>query len=70
MSRRLLGTEPDSIAFNVYRATGDAQPVKLNAEPITNCTCYQDSGVDLTKDNAYLSAPCSTGRKASRASHF
>ena len=54
VSWRLLGTEPDDIAFNVYRASGAGQPVKLNPAPITKCTCYQDSAVDLTQDNTYV----------------
>ena len=53
VSWRLLGTEPDSIAFNVYRTTGSGRPMKLNQAPITKATCYQDTGVDLTKDNTY-----------------
>ena len=70
VSWRLLGTEPDSIAFNVYRATGDAPPVKLNAEPITKCTCYQDSGVDLTKDNAYFIRPLLNGQEGEASKTF
>src|SRR5688500_1051810 len=31
---RLLGTDPDAIEFNVYRAAGGSKPVKLNAKPI------------------------------------
>ncbi len=37
VSWRLLGYEPDSIAFNVYR-----DGVKLNAEPITMSTSFAD----------------------------
>ena len=70
VSWRLLGTEPDSIAFNIYRATGDAPPVKLNAEPITKCTCYQDSGVDLTKDNAYFIRPVLNGQEGEASKPF
>ena len=54
VSWRLLGTEPDDIAFNVYRTSGAGQPVKLNPAPITKCTCYQDSAVDLAQDNTYV----------------
>lgn len=61
VSWRLLGTDPDGIAFNVYRVTGDAQPVKLNSTPLDKATCYQDSGVDLTKDNAYVVRPVLSG---------
>jgi rhamnogalacturonan endolyase len=70
VSWRMLGTEPDSIAFNVYRATGTAAPVKLNAEPITKCTCYQDTGVDLTKDNAYTVRPILNGQEGPASKPF
>lgn len=39
---RLLGTEPDTIAFNVYR-----NGVKINASPITGSTNYVDTGGSL-----------------------
>jgi rhamnogalacturonan endolyase len=35
---RLLGGDPEAMAFNLYRATGDAGPVKLNAKPLTEVT--------------------------------
>jgi rhamnogalacturonan endolyase len=70
VSWRLLGTEPDSIAFNLYRTTGTGQPVKLNAEPITKCTCYQDNGVDLTKDNAYFVRPILNGQEGESSKPF
>jgi rhamnogalacturonan endolyase len=70
VSWRLLGTEPDSIAFNLYRTTGNGQPVKLNAEPITKCTCYQDTGVDLTKDNAYSVKPILNGQEGEMSKPF
>lgn len=53
VSWRLLGTEPDDIAFNVYRTSGDSEPVKQNAEPLGKATCYQDNGVDFAKPVAY-----------------
>jgi hypothetical protein len=53
VSWRLLGTEPDSIAFNIYRMTGSGQPVKLNTTPLTQATCYQDSGVDFSQPVSY-----------------
>jgi rhamnogalacturonan endolyase len=30
---RLLGTDPDALAFNLYRSIGGGRPVKLNAGP-------------------------------------
>ncbi|WP_079909805.1 rhamnogalacturonan lyase [Paenibacillus sp. 32352] len=38
VSWRLLGNEPDGIAFNLYR-----DGVKVNSSPITNSTNYQDN---------------------------
>ena len=70
VSWRLLGTDPEGIAFNVYRATGNAQPVKLNSTPITQATCYQDSGVDLTKDNAYFVRPVVSGVEGESSKPF
>ncbi|WP_156043111.1 rhamnogalacturonan lyase [Paenibacillus sp. UNC451MF] len=46
VSWRLLGNEPESIAFNLYR-----DGVKLNSAPITNSTNYQDNSG--TKDSKY-----------------
>ena len=37
---RLMGTEPDEIAFNVYRQSGKSKPVRLNKAPITECTRF------------------------------
>ncbi len=51
---RLLGTDPSSIAFNLYRRTSDGSAVKLNSAPITSSTNYVDTGVDLTKNNYYF----------------
>src|SRR5476651_1302726 len=51
---RYLGTEPQDIAFNLYRKTGDAAPVKLNKAPITESTNYVDTKVDFSKSNSYF----------------
>ncbi|WP_377272669.1 cellulose binding domain-containing protein [Peterkaempfera sp. SMS 1(5)a] len=39
VSWRWLGTDPDSVAFNVYRGS-----TKLNSSPLTGATDYLDSG--------------------------
>jgi rhamnogalacturonan endolyase len=67
---RLFGNDPDGIAFNLYRKTGDAQPVKVNAEPITKATSYQDSGVDLTRDNEYFVRPVVNGNEGETSKPF
>lgn len=70
VSWRLLGTDPDGAAFNLYRATSGAQPVKLNAQPIATVTCFQDMGVDLTRDNSYFVRPVINGLEGEMSKPF
>ena len=37
---RLLVTDPEDIAFNVYRAADGTQPIRLNRDPITHTTSF------------------------------
>src|SRR5215210_7324787 len=46
---RLLGTDPDSLAFNLYRSDGGARAVKLNDKPLAGPTDFMDAQADLTK---------------------
>ena len=54
VSWRLLGTDAEGVAFNVYRATGDGEPVKLNAEPLRDATCFADADAPADKANAWF----------------
>ena len=51
---RILGTEPDEIAFNIYRQSGEGKPVKLNKKPITESTNYEEGNVNFKTDNSYF----------------
>jgi len=51
---RMLGTDTNNIAFNLYRITGDDPVVKLNDQPISQSTNYVDTGVDLGQSNFYF----------------
>ncbi len=42
VSWRMLGTDPENIAFNVYRKVDVGEPMKLNGQPITEATCFVD----------------------------
>ncbi|MBP8303518.1 MAG: silent information regulator protein Sir2, partial [Phycisphaerae bacterium] len=44
---RLLKTDPEGVAFHVYRTTAGGSPVRVNAEPVTRTT-------DLVDDKAPL----------------
>lgn len=70
LSWRLLGSDPDGIAFNVYRATGHAAPVRLNSRPIADVTCYQDTGVDLGQDHTYFVCPVVDEKEGKRSGPF
>ena len=70
VSWRLLGTDPGDIAFHVYRQAGDAPPQKLTATPLTNTTCYQDTGADLSKPTAYTVRPVVGGTEQAASRPF
>jgi len=59
---RLLGTDPDDIAFNLYRST-DLEAVKLNEQPMTQSTNYVDDGVDLSRSNSWFVRPILNGQE-------
>lgn len=65
VSWRLLGTEPDALAFNLYRASGDgaSAPAKLNAAPITGATHFTDTTFDPAQTQAYFVRPVRDGQE-------
>ena len=60
---RLLGTDPDSISFNVYRATDRAPAIKLNDRPLTDSTSFVDTSMSPEKTNTYIIRPVLEGRE-------
>ena len=54
---RLLATDPDEIAFNVYRSVALKQPVKINKTPVTNSTNFIDKSADTSQTNSYFIRP-------------
>ena len=54
ISWRLLGTEPQDTAFNVYRSESGSAFAKLNDAPLSGGTCFIDAKADLAHDNAYV----------------
>jgi rhamnogalacturonan endolyase len=66
---RLLATDPNDIAFDLYRTT-DGQAVKLNDEPILTSTNYVDSGVDVSKSNGYFVRPVVGGKEQEPSAPF
>lgn len=67
---RMLGTDPDDIAFNLYRQTGKQDALKLNKTPITDCTNYVDVQAKNTEANAYYVKPVLKGLEQQASSVF
>ncbi len=61
VSWRLFGTDPDGIAFNVYRKSADAKIQKLNPQPLAGATNFVVSVDDATADATYLVRPVIEG---------
>jgi rhamnogalacturonan endolyase len=70
ISWRLLANDPDGIAFNVYRTSGDAPPIKLNQEPIANATCFTDTSVQPTQAAGYFVRPILAGKEGAPSPKF
>jgi len=60
---RLFGTDPDGLAFNLYRITGGASPVKANESPIKGSTNYVDRGADTSQPLQYFVRPMLDGKE-------
>jgi len=67
VSWRILGTEPDDIAFNLYRKTGSEVPKKLNTLRLTKGTNFVDAGVNMNVANSYF-VKAMIGNKEQQAS--
>lgn len=53
VSWRFLDTDTEATAFDLYRTGGDGVEEKLNAEPITKSTCFQDTTANRDETNTY-----------------
>jgi rhamnogalacturonan endolyase len=67
---RMLGTEPDETAFNLYRQNGKGKPVRLNKKPITESTNYVDGSVNLLTDQSYFVRAILDGKEQEKSKPF
>ncbi|MBB6239269.1 rhamnogalacturonan endolyase [Pedobacter sp. AK013] len=67
---RMLGTDADDIAFNLYRKTGNNPAVKINPHPITKSTNFVDAGVKFDLSNNYFVKPILNGRELDTSKSF
>lgn len=54
---RLLGTDPDSTGFNLYRITDGGSAVKINDETLYGATNFYDSTAVMTSIHQYYVVP-------------
>jgi rhamnogalacturonan endolyase len=70
VSWRLLGTDDGALGFNVYRDDGNAQPVKLNGEPLSGATNFIDTGAPTDQPNSYFVRPVLDGSEQAASAAF
>jgi rhamnogalacturonan endolyase len=71
VSWRLLATDPSDSAFNLYRATGDSDPVKINASPLSGATCFTDPAPgSATSTLSYTVRPVWRGKEFAPTTAF
>lgn len=58
---RMLGTDPEELAFNLYRQTGNAKAVRLNQAPLIESTNYVDANAPTTTAYVYFVKPVLNG---------
>jgi len=67
---RMLGTDPNEIAFNLYRSTDGGAAVKLNSQLITQSTNFVDTGVNLSQSNSYFVRPILDGQEQAASASY
>jgi rhamnogalacturonan endolyase len=63
VSWRLLVSDPDGTAFNLYRAVGVTEPVKLNPSPLAGPTFFEDTHLPSGPAVSYFVRPVLGGRE-------
>jgi len=51
---RVLGTDPDNLAFNLYRKSGNQKAVKINDQIITGATNFIDAKANVQENNTWF----------------
>jgi len=63
VSWRLFGTDPETLAFNLYRVSGNGDPVRVNDRPLHQATCARDAQADTAQALDYFLKPVLDGRE-------
>ena len=66
---RLLGIDPDTIGFNLYRSANGGAPVQLTTNQ-TQTTDFVDTTANLTATNAYFVRPVIGGAEQTASASY
>ncbi|WPO78444.1 rhamnogalacturonan lyase [Flavobacterium sp. KACC 22761] len=67
---RVLGTDPDNLAFNLYRKSGTKKAIKLNDKPISGATNFVDAKADVQEDNTWFVKTVLKGKESDAKGSF
>ncbi len=70
VSWRLLVTDDDKIAFNIYRSMNNAKAIKINKTPVAAFTNYNDEKIDSTKSYTYYVTPIVKSKEQTASEKF
>ena len=71
LSWRLLASDAEEVAFNVYRSGGNGEPaVRVNEVPITQSTTYVDSDADAEAGWSWFVRPVNGSRELETSAPF
>ena len=67
---RVLGTDADDLAFNLYRKSGAQKAVKLNDKPISGATNFLDSKANANEENTWFVKTVLKGKESDAKGSF
>lgn len=70
VSWRLLVTDDDKIAFNIYRSMNNAKAIKINKTPVAAFTNYNDEKIDSTRSYTYYVTPIVKSKEQTASEKF
>ena len=70
ISWRVLGTDANDLAFNLYRKSGAKKAVKLNGKPITGATNFIDTKANPKEENIWFVKTVLKGKETEAKGNF
>ena len=70
ISWRVLGTDSDDLAFNLYRKSGTQKAVLLNEKPITGAANFIDAKANAKEENTWFVKTVLKGKESDEKGSF